>query len=55
MTILVVTREYIPGSCCDSRNPMRDLPRRETRLDSPALHAEQSRVPNKTRKEPRFS
>ena len=55
MAILAVTREYTPGSGRNSRNRMRHPPRWEMRLDSPALHAEQSRVPNETRKEPRFS
>ena len=43
-----VSREYTPGSCCNSRNPMRHPPHREMRLDSPALHAEQFLVPNQT-------
>ena len=34
---------------------MRHPHRWEMRLDFPALHGEQSRVPNQTRKEPRFS
>ena len=55
MAIPAVTREYIPGSCRNSKNRMRHPPRWEMRLDSPALHAEQSRFPNQTRKEPRFS
>ena len=54
MGIPAVTREYTPGSCRNSRNRMRHSPRLEMWLDSPALHAEQSRIPNKTRKEPRF-
>ena len=55
MAIHAVTPEYTPGSCRNSRNPMRHPPRREMRLDSPALHAEQSRIPIQTCKEPRFS
>ena len=55
MAIPAVTREYTPGSCRNSRNRMRHPPHREMRLDSPALHAEQSRISNQTRKEPRFS
>ena len=46
---------YTPGSCCNSRNRMRHPPHWEMRLDSPSLHAEQSRIPNQTCKEPRFS
>ena len=55
MAIPALTREYTPGSCRNSRNPMRHPPRWEMRLDFPALHAEQSRVSNQTRKEPRFA
>ena len=55
MAIPAVSREYIPGSCRNSRNRMRHPPRWEMRLDSPAFHEEQSRIPNQTRKEPRFS
>ena len=55
MAIPTVTREYSPGSCRNSRNRMRHPPRWEMRLDSPALHGEQSRFPNQTRKELRFS
>ena len=55
MTIPAVTREYTTGSCRNSRNRMKHHPRWEMRLDSPALHAEQSRIPNQTRNEPRFS
>ena len=47
MAISAVTREYTPGSCRNSRNPMRHPPRREMWLDSPALRAEQSRFPIK--------
>ena len=55
MAIPAVTREYTPGSCRNAKNRMRHLRRWEMRLDSPALQAEQSRIPNQTRKEPRFS
>ena len=55
MAIPAVTREYTPGSRRNSRNRMRHPPRREMRLDSPALHAEQSRIPNQAPKEPQFS
>ena len=37
MGIPVVTREYTPGACCNSRKPMRLPPRHEMRPDSPAL------------------
>ena len=47
MAIPAVTREYTPGSCRNWRNRMRHPPRWEMRLDSPALHAEQSRIPIK--------
>ena len=52
MAIPAVTREYTPGSCHNSRNPMTHTARRELRLDFPALGAEQFRVTNQTRKEP---
>ena len=55
MAIPAVTREYTPGSCRNSTNPMRNPSRREMRPESPALRAEESRIPNQTRKEPRFS
>ena len=55
MATPAITREHTPGSCRNSRNCMRHPPRWEMRLDSPALHAERSRIPNQTRKEPRFS
>ena len=55
MSIPAVTREYTPGSRRNLRNPMTHTPRREMKLDFPALVAEQSRVPNQTGKEPRFS
>ena len=51
MAIPTVTREYTPGSCRNSRNPMRHPPRQEMRPESPALGAEQFRVPNQTCKE----
>ena len=47
MSIQAVTREYTPGSCRISRNPMIHAPRWEMRHDSPALRAEQSRFPTK--------
>ena len=50
MAIPAVTREYNPGSCRTSRNPMRHTSRREMRPESPALGAEQFRVPNQTHK-----
>ena len=53
--IIAVTREYTPGSCCNSRNPMRHPPCWELRPESPALGAEQFRVANQTRKEPQCS
>ena len=52
MAIPALTREYTPGFCRNSRNPMRYPPRREMQPESPALGAEQFRVPNQTRKEP---
>ena len=55
MAIPAVTHESTPGSCRNSRNRMRHPPRWEMRLDSPALDAEQSRIANQTRKEPRVS
>ena len=51
MAIPAVTRDYTPGSCRNSRNHMRHPPGMEMRLDFPALHAEQSRIPNQTRKD----
>ena len=51
-SIPAVTREYNPVSCCNSRNPMRHPTRQELRHESPALGAEQFRVPNQTCKEP---
>ena len=55
MAIPAVTREYTPGSCLNLGYRMRHPPRWEMRLDSPALHAQQSRIPNQTCKEPQFS
>ena len=55
MGIPVVTREYTPRACRNSRKPMRLPPRHEMRPDSPALHAEQLRFPNQTHKESRFA
>ena len=55
MAIPAVTREYTPGSCRNSRNPITHPPRQEIRLDSPALRAEQSRIRSQTRKERRFA
>ena len=55
MAIPAVTREYTPGFCRNLRNRMRHPPRWEMRLDSPSLHAEQSRIPNQTHMDPRFS
>ena len=55
MSIPIVTREYPPGSCCNSRKTMRLPPQRGTTPDSPALRAEQFQVPNQTRKEPWFA
>ena len=49
------TREYNPGATWNSRKNMRLNPRREMRPDSPALGAEQFRLPSQTRKEPRFA
>ena len=51
----VVTREYTPYACRNSRKHMR-LPRlHEMTPESPALHAEQLRFPNQTHKDPRFA
>ena len=55
MTITPVTREYTPGSCCISKNPMRYPTCWEIKLDYAALRAEQSRIPYQTCKKPRFS
>ena len=55
MAIPAVTREHTPGSLRYLRNRMRHPARWEMRLDSHALLAEQSRIPNQTSKEPRFS
>ena len=55
MAIPYVTGEYTPRACHNSRNPMSHPPRWELRPESPALDAEQFRVPNQTRKEPQFA
>ena len=55
MDIPAVTREYTPGSCRNSRKPMRLSIPSEMRPDSPALCPEQLRFPNQTRKESRFA
>ena len=55
MAIPTVTREYTPGSCRNSRSSMRHPPHGKMRLDSPALRAEQSRLPNPTHKETQYS
>ena len=47
-----VTREYTPGSCHNSRNPMRHPSYREMRPKSPVLRSQQFRVPHQTRKKP---
>ena len=52
MAIPAVTREYNPGSCLTSRNPMRHPLWREMRPESPALGAEQFLVRNQIRKGP---
>ena len=54
MDVPTVTREYNQGFCRNSRKPTRLSPRREFRPDSPALGAEQFRVPNQTRREPQL-
>ena len=52
MAIPALTQEYKPGSCSNSRNPMRQPPRWEMRPVSPALGREQFPVPNETCKDP---
>ena len=54
MDIPAVTREYNPGSCRNSRKPMRLSPPCEMRPDFPAFCPDQLRFPNQTHKEPRF-
>ena len=54
MAIPAVTRECTPGACRNSRKLMRLPTRHKMRPDSPAFRAEEFRVPNKRRKEPRF-
>ena len=51
MGIPAVSREYTPGSLRNSRKTMRLPPRREMSTVSPALRAEQFRIPNETQKE----
>ena len=55
MHIPAVTREYNPGLCHNSRNPMRLPTHREMRPNSLALRAEQFRFRNETRKELQFA
>ena len=55
MGIPVVTREYNPRACRNSKKPMRLPPHHEMRPDSPALHAEQLSFRNQTHKDPRFA
>ena len=55
MAIPTETQEYNPGSCHNSRKPMRLPPHRDMRPDSPALSAGQFGVPNQTFKDPRFA
>ena len=55
MGIPVLTREYTPRACRNSRKPMRLPTLHEMRPDSTALHAEQLRFPNQTHKDPRFA
>ena len=47
MGIPVVTREYTPRACRNSRKSMRLPPRHEMRPDSPGLHAEHCFFPIK--------
>ena len=54
MAIPAVTQEYTPFQRRNSRNQMTHTPRREMRLDFPAFRLEQYRIPNETRKDPRF-
>ena len=55
MAIPAETREYTPGSHCNSRKTMRLTTRRETRSNYPAWHAEQYHIPNPTHKETLFA
>ena len=55
MSIPSVTGEFTLGSCCNSRYHMRHSPRLEMWPESPALGAEQFRVPNQTRMEPQLT
>ena len=54
MSIPAVTQEYTAGACRNWRKFMRLLLLPKMRPDSPALKAEEFRVPNQTHKEPRF-
>ena len=55
MALPALTREYTPGSRCNSREIMRLPPQQETRPDSLVLRAQQFHVHNKARKERWFS
>ena len=55
MDIPAVTREYSPGSCRNSRKPMRLYRSLEMRPYSPAMCPEQLRFPNQTCKKPWFA
>ena len=55
MDIPTISREYTPDSCRNSRKPMRLPTDQELRPESPALEAEQFRVPNQKCKEPWFA
>ena len=50
MAIPAVTREYMPGSCHNSRKTRRIPPRREMKPDSLELGAESFGAPNQTRR-----
>ena len=49
------SQEYNPGSCSNSRKPMKLSLRHEMRHDSPALQAEQFCFPKQTCEELRFA
>ena len=51
MAIPILTQEYTPVSCNNSRKIMRLPPHQQMRHHSPAMHAEQIRVPHQTPKE----
>ena len=53
--IPAVTRQYTPGSCRNSRKPMRLSSPCEMRPESPALCPEKLHFPNQTSKEHRFA